>query len=125
MDPKSKSEKKLEKKYNLIQSLEKSLLVTMLIVPEEHQIVKLTFNNVGLEFLPARWLLRINDIKASIIMDKPLNDVWLPINISAYGSLSTAAFNLTAHYSREFYSYQKTDVKVRFWPHMDDTQPKP
>jgi len=95
--------------------IEKSILITLLIDPEEYQIVQFTFDNAGFEFLPARWLVRLEDIKGSLIMDKPLGDVWLPREITAYGSISTANMELSVHYSHEFYSYAKTDVKVKYW----------
>jgi len=95
--------------------IEKSILITLLIEPEEHQIVQFIFDNAGFEFLPARWLVRLDDIKGSLVMGKPLGDVWLPREITAYGSISTANMDLSIHYSHEFYSYSKTDVKVKFW----------
>ncbi|MFH1572685.1 MAG: hypothetical protein ABIG68_01810 [Acidobacteriota bacterium] len=100
--------------------LEKTLRVKMLILPEEHQIVRMTFDNVGFEFLPYRWLVRLDDIEASMVMDKPIGDVWLPRDISAYGSISTAAGRLAIRYSREFYDYSLTDVKVKFWFDIPD-----
>jgi hypothetical protein len=111
---------KPEIKDKIANALEKSILVTMLIIPEEHQIVKMTFDNVTLDFLPARWLMRLNDIKASLVMDKPLGDVWLPREVSAYGSFSTANIDLAVKYSRQFFSYHKTDVKVKFWVEPDN-----
>jgi hypothetical protein len=106
---KSEDDEKYERMF------EKTMRVSMLILPEEHQIVRFTFDNVGLEFLPARWLVRIDDLKASMTMDKPLGDVWLPKDISASGSVSTANGTITVRYSREFFDYSRTDVKVRFW----------
>ncbi len=94
---------------------EKAFVVTMLIDPAEYQIVQMTFDNVGLDFLPARWLVRVSDIKASLTMDKPIGDVWLPKTISAWGAVSTANGDLTLRYSREFFDYRKTEVKVKFW----------
>ena len=101
---------------------EKTFLVTMLISPEEYQILKITFDNVGLEFLPLRSLARMNDIKASMIMDKPKGDIWLPREISAYGSASTANMDLSINYSREFHSYAKSDVKVKLWFDIHPTE---
>ena len=95
--------------------IEKSILITLLIAPEEHQIVQFTFDNAGFEFLPARWLVRLEDIKGSLVMDNPLGDVWLPREITAYGSISTANMELSVHYSHKFYSYAKTDVKIKYW----------
>jgi hypothetical protein len=94
---------------------EKAVLVTMLVLPEEHQIVKISFDTVGLEFLPYRWLVRLDELRASMTLDKPLGDIWLPKSIVAAGSLTTANANLSVKYTREFYDYRKTEVKVRFW----------
>ncbi len=94
---------------------EKAFVATMLVDPQEHQLVEMTFDNVGLDFLPARWLVRVSDIKASLAMDKPYGDVWLPKTIQAWGSVSTAIGDLTLRYAREFFDYKKTDVKVKFW----------
>jgi len=102
-------------KNNYGDLIEKSILITLLIDPAEHQIVQFTFDNAGFEFLPARWLVRLDDIKGSLVMDKPLGDVWLPREITAYGSISTANMDLSIHYSHEFYSYSETEVKVKFW----------
>ena len=44
----------------------------------EHQIVKYTFDNVWMDFLPVAWLVRVDDIRASMTMGQPFPDVWLP-----------------------------------------------
>lgn len=95
------------------QAFEKTSQVKLWILPEEHQIVKMTFDNVGLEFLPYRWLVRIDDISATLIMDRPISNVWLPREITASGKVSTAAASLTVKYERKFFDYRKADVKVR------------
>lgn len=87
--------------------------VTMWIAPEEHQIVRMTFENVGLEFLPFRWIVRMDELSASLTMHKPLGDVWLPREIRASGSLTTAPATVSAHYSRVFSDYARTDVRVK------------
>ncbi len=92
---------------------EKTILVTLLVEPKEHQIVHITFDNVGMDFLPYRWLVRLEELRASMTMDKPLGDVWLPKSIMAAGSLQTANTTLSVKYNREFYDYGKTDVRVK------------
>ena len=89
---------------------DKTSLVTMLVLPEEYQIVKWTFENVGFEFLPGRWLVRIEELYASMVMDEPIEGVWLPRRIWAAGVASTAAFELTVEYSRDFSDYKQTGV---------------
>jgi len=94
-------------------AFDKTSLVTMLVVPEEHQIVKVTFENVGLDFLPGRWLVQVEEIKASMIMDMPIEGVWLPKLIEATGRVSTASGALSLDFSREFYDYKQTDVGAK------------
>ena len=89
---------------------EKTSSVTMLVLAEEHQIVKWTFENVGLDFLPYRWLVRLEGIQASMVMDQPIEGIWLPRQIRASASLSTASFELAVDYSREFFDYKQTEV---------------
>jgi hypothetical protein len=122
--PKMDENQKSEKQKNIDNAFKKSILVTMLIIPEEHQIVRMTFDNVSLDFLPARWLVRLNDIKASMVMDKPLGDVWLPREISTHGSLSTATIDLALKYSMQFFSCHKSDVKVKLQFEPDKPQTK-
>jgi len=110
------------KKDSINGLFEKSYLVTMLISPDDHQILQITFDNVGLEFLPARWLVRMNDIKASMVMDKTQVGIWLPRKISAYGSISTAGADLSINYTREFYEYAKSHVDVKLWFDTDEVE---
>ena len=69
----------IERKMN------KTALVTLWVDPTNHQIVKYTFDNVWLDFLPAAWLVRIDAMRASMTMSQPFAGVWLPrgIEISA------------------------------------------
>src|SRR6059058_278830 len=61
--------------------LNKVALVTLWIEPNAHQIVKYTFDNVGFDFLPAQWLVRVNSLRAWMTMSQPFPDVWLPQNL--------------------------------------------
>jgi hypothetical protein len=122
--PKVDKNHKPEIKDNIAKALEKSILVTMLIIPEDHQIVKMTFDNVSLDFLPARWLVRLNEVKASLIMDKTVGDIWLPREVAVHGSLSTANMDLALRYSMRFSDYRKTDVKVKLRYETDQMQTK-
>jgi hypothetical protein len=105
-----------EEEEEFERAFDKTSLVTMLIDPQEYQIVKITFDNIGLEFLPARWLVQVDEIRASMVMDMPIEGVWLPRLIEASGRISTASGRLSLDFSREFYDYKQTDVgaKVRY-----------
>jgi len=88
----------------------KTSLVTLLIIPEEHQIVQWTFENVGFEFLPYRWLFRMDELRASMTMHQPIEGVWLPREIRAAAKASTASFDLEVEYARGFGDYKQPAV---------------
>ena len=97
-------EQDIERKMN------KTALVTLWVDPAEHQIVKYTFDNVWLDFLPGAWLVRIDNLRASMTMGQPFAGVWLPrsMNIHAGLMLATGAFEAT--YDRTFENYRQADV---------------
>ena len=92
---------------------DKTSLVTLWIDPEEHQIVKFTFDNVGFEFLPMRWLVRLDDLRASMVMGQPIEGVWLPEKVELTGQLTMANGSFTVHYTRDFSEYRQAEVRVR------------
>ena len=100
-------EQDIERKMN------KTALVTLWVDPANHQIVKYTFDNVWLDFLPAAWLVRVDDMRASMTMFQPFAGVWLPrgINISAGVTLANGSFE--AAYERGFSQYREADVKSK------------
>jgi hypothetical protein len=106
--------------------MNKVFLVTMLIDPEEHQIVRMTLDNVGFDFLPARWLVQIGTIEASMTMHQPFGDVWLIRDITAYGKVTTANGDLAVRYTLEFddYAIAETSATYRFPPRGTETKNK-
>ena len=70
--------------------MNKVSLVTIWVEPKSHQIVKYTFDNVNFDFLPAAWLVRIDDLKASMTMSQPFKDVWLPKDVDMFFSAMIA-----------------------------------
>ncbi len=92
--------------------------VTLWIEPTEHQIVKYTFDNTDFGFLPARWLVRIDNISASMTMSRVLDGVWLPGRISMQGAITFATGTYGIRYERRFYDYKKaeTGARVRMLP---------
>jgi hypothetical protein len=97
----------IERKMN------KTALVTLWVDPKIHQIVRYTFDNVWLDFLPAAWLVRVDSMRASMTMFQPFEGVWLPrgIDISAAVTLANGTFG--AAYERRFSDYRQADVKSR------------
>ncbi|HJO02821.1 MAG TPA: hypothetical protein QGG47_02470 [Acidobacteriota bacterium] len=97
---------------------QKTSVVTMWVLPEEHQIIKIGYDNIGLDFMPLRWLVQVGDIGAEMIMHKPFPemDVWLPREIRASGEATFANGSYDVRYSLEYHDYRETEVdaKVRF-----------
>ena len=65
----SARERKQEEDIN--RKMNKTALVTLWVDPAEYQIVKYTFDNVWMDFLPGAWLVRVDDIRASMTMGQP------------------------------------------------------
>ncbi len=92
--------------------MNKTALVTLWVDPAEHQIVKYTFDNVWLDFLPAAWLVRIDDLRASMTMGQPFPGVWLPRNMNIHAGLTLALGSFEASYGRAFTDYREAQVKT-------------
>ena len=90
--------------------MNKVALVTMWVEPKAHQIVKYTFDNVGFDFLPAQWLVHIDDVKASMTMAQPFADVWLPdaLELALAGTIAVGQYDL--RYTLDYHDYRRADV---------------
>ena len=91
----------------------KTSLVTMWIEPDEYQIVKFTFENIGLDFLPFRWLARVDGLSASMEMSQPFGGVWLPREITVEGGVTAATGTYRIAYARGFEDYRRAEVGAR------------
>jgi hypothetical protein len=89
----------------------KSSLVTLWIEPDSHQIVKYTFDNLGLDFLPAQWFARVTDAKASMTMWQPFMNVWLPRSLDMRASMTMAIGPIDFRYSLNYHDYRQADVR--------------
>lgn len=88
-------------------SLNKTSLVTLWVDQTQKQIVRYTFDNLGFEFLPGRWLVRLNDFTVSMTMKQPFDGIWLPdkVELDANMSLATGTYSLSA--IRTYSNYRK------------------
>lgn len=108
-------EKRKDDNYEaqLEQMLNKVSLVTLWIEPSAHQIVKYDFSNVNVDFLPAAWLVRLNDVKASMTMHTPFPDVWLPKNVEMYFSMMLAVGEIDVRYRITYENYKLATTTSR------------
>jgi len=93
--------------------MNKTSLVTLWIDPQEHQIVKYTFDNIDLDFLPGGWLFRLNSLKASMVMGQPFPDVWLPRDLEFLADAEVASGHIDARWTITYHDYRQPDVKTR------------
>lgn len=113
--PKSERDQKREEKEKRVEDeisrkMDKTSQVTLWVDPLSHQIVKYTFDNVWMDFLPAGWLVRIDDLRANMEMGQPFPDVWLPKNLSIHAGVTLALGPMELQYKRVFSNYRKADV---------------
>jgi hypothetical protein len=78
-----------------------------------HQIVKYTFDNAGLDFLPAAWLVRIADLRASMLMSEAFAGIWLPKRIDSTGAIVLAPGRFDITYSLDYSGYREATVSTR------------
>jgi hypothetical protein len=90
----------------LEQMLNKVSMVTMWIEPATFQIVKYNFENVNLDFLPAAWLARLTDVRATMTMHQPFPDVWLPKDVDFYFAAMLAVGEMDARYRLNYTNYK-------------------
>jgi hypothetical protein len=87
--------------------MNKVSLVTLWVEPKTHQIVKYTFDNVNFDFLPAAWLVRVTDARASMTMSQAFKNVWLPKNVDMVFGAMIAIGSFDARYHLDFHDYKE------------------
>lgn len=102
-----RGDEEIERKMN------KTAQVTLWVDPVEARIVKYTFDNVWMDFLPAGWLVKIDDLHASMEMGQPFDGVWLPHDIDVHGRFTIATGPIDVAYRRDFSNYRRADVTTR------------
>jgi hypothetical protein len=100
-------ERELDRKMNKVS------LVTIWVDPAEEQIVKYTFDNLGMDFMPGQWLVRVGEVSASMTMGQYFGKVWLPKSLTVKGSVDLAIGTFDASYAREFLDYRQAETKAR------------
>jgi hypothetical protein len=93
--------------------MNKVALITLWIEPVSHQIVKYTYDNVALDFLPAQWLVHVDDVRASMTMGQPFPDVWLPRALNLNAVLTLAFGQVEFRMGLNYHEYRQADATVK------------
>jgi Omp85 superfamily domain len=113
-DRQSRAERReREMEQRIERQMNKTALVTLWVDPAEHQIVKYTFDNVWMDFLPGGWLVKVDDIRASMTMGQPFKGVWLPREMNIHAGVTVALGSLEASYDRRFSNYKQAETSTK------------
>jgi hypothetical protein len=96
--------------------MNKVSLVTIWVEPASHQIVKYTFDNVNLDFLPAAWLVRLDDLQATMTMSEPFRDkkdIWLPRDVDMFFGATLAVGSFSMRYHLDYVDYREATTSAR------------
>jgi hypothetical protein len=93
--------------------MNKASRVTLWVDPASHQILKYTFEDLGWDFLPGQWLVRVDTVRASMTMGEMFEGVWLPRGIDMNVALKLAIGDVDLHYTLDYHDYRRADVTTR------------
>jgi hypothetical protein len=119
-DRRNRPSKDAEMDRRIERDLNKVALVTLWIDPVEYQVVRYKFDNVDFGFLPARWLVRVDTITASMTMARVLDGVWLPREMNVQAGITLASGSYGFSYGRELYDYKKAETAAKVRGVRDD-----
>jgi hypothetical protein len=93
--------------------MNKSAQVTLWIDRTDHQILKYNFENIDLDFLPGRSMLRIDGMNAAMEMGQPFPSVWLPRSLRIEFDATTALGQIDARYAVDYFDYKLATVATK------------
>ena len=95
------------------EKMNKVALVTLWIEPTAHQILQYEFRNTGFDFLPGRWLVQIDDLRATMRMGQAFPNVWLPDTIGMRFAMTLAIGTIDGRYDVRYHDYREATVRTR------------
>ena len=102
-----------EKEIGVELQMNKVARITLWVDPERAMILKYVFENVDFDFLPAQWLVRVDDVRAEMEMSQPFPGIWLPKDMGMQLGMTLANGTYDMRYRLSFYDYRMGDVKSR------------
>jgi hypothetical protein len=96
--------------------MDKVSFVTLWVEPTAKQILQYEFQNVEADFLPARWLARLDEMRASMRMGNPFPDVWLPASLAFRVKMTLAIGSVDATYDVTYRDHRLAETSVKVVP---------
>jgi hypothetical protein len=119
-EQRAKEGKKPEKEISIELKMNKVARITLWVDEERAMILRYVFENVDFDFLPAQWLVRVEDVRAEMSMAQPFPNIWLPKDMTMRFGMTLANGTYSMRYGLSFYDYRMGDVKsrIRFDPRL-------
>jgi hypothetical protein len=108
-----RDDKSRAREADIDRQMNKVSMVTLWVEPNERQILQYEFQNVDADFLPARWLLRLDRLAATMQMTTPFPGVWLPASVGMKVELSLAVGQVAATYDAKYHDYKRAETDSR------------
>lgn len=105
-----------EEEAQIVDRMNDISTVTLWVEPDAAQILRYEFQNVDADFLPGRWLARLDAFTASMQMASPFADVWLPASLNVQVEISTAIGRVTGRYDVAYRDYRLAETAIRILP---------
>jgi len=102
-----------ERDERVEEKMNKVALITLWIEPTAHQILQYEFRNIDFDFLPARSLVRLDDLRATMRMTQPFPNIWLPDTIAMRFAMTIALGTIDARYDVRYHDYREATVRTR------------
>ncbi|MEQ1730173.1 MAG: hypothetical protein ABL982_17535 [Vicinamibacterales bacterium] len=112
-EPRERDASETSQDTELMRLMNRASRVTLWIVPESHQIVKYTFDDLGWNFFPGQWLAQMDGVTASMTMGEMFPDVWLPRSLEMHVGLLMALGNVQMRYALQYDNYRQADVQSK------------
>jgi hypothetical protein len=93
--------------------MNKVSMVTLWVEPKTYQILQYTFDNIDMDFLPGRALVRVDDLKATMQMAQPFPNIWLPKGIEMHFGMMLAVGAVDATYRVDYLNYKEAAVTYK------------
>jgi hypothetical protein len=102
-----------ERDERVQEKMNKVALITLWIEPTAHQILQYEFRNIDFDFLPGRYLARLDDLRATMRMGQAFPDVWLPDTIGMRFAMTLAIGTIDGRYDVRYHDYREATVRTR------------